>query len=120
MTRQSAMSGDAGDLVRIEGSGVKSPQLHRDIAGHMAVRFSGSRLESQVFTTSVKTGYESHNLRQDFRRVTAAAGLGAPWVPKELQTSFVSMMSYQGVPPDSKFVIPARSCARRPIEWAGA
>jgi hypothetical protein len=24
-----------------------------------------------VFTTSVGTGYESHNLRRDFRRVTA-------------------------------------------------
>ena len=51
-----------------------------------------------VFTTSVGTGYESHNLRRDFRRVTTAAGLGARWVPKELRTSFVSMMSYQGVP----------------------
>jgi integrase len=39
-----------------------------------------------VFTTSVGTGYESHNLRRDFRRVTAAAGLGARWVPKELRT----------------------------------
>jgi len=27
---------------------------------------------------------EPHNLRRDFRRVTAAAGLGARWVPKEL------------------------------------
>ena len=51
-----------------------------------------------VFTTSVGTAYESHNLRRDFRRVTAVAGLGARWVPKELRTSFVSMMSYQGVP----------------------
>jgi integrase len=51
-----------------------------------------------VFTTSVGTPYESHNLRRDFRKVTAAAGLGARWVPKELRTSFVSMMSYQGVP----------------------
>jgi integrase len=51
-----------------------------------------------VFTTSVGTAYESHNLRRDFRRVTAAAGIGARWVPKELRTSFVSMMSYQGVP----------------------
>ena len=30
--------------------------------------------------------------------MTAAAGLGSRWVPKELRTSFVSMMSYQGVP----------------------
>ena len=51
-----------------------------------------------VFTTTVGTPYESHNLRRDFRRVTAAAGLGARWVPKELRTSFVSMMSYHGVP----------------------
>jgi len=51
-----------------------------------------------VFTTSVGTPFESHNLRREFRMVTAAAGLGAGWVPKELRTSFVSMMSYQGVP----------------------
>lgn len=51
-----------------------------------------------VFTTTVGTPFESHNLRRDFRRVTKAAGLGARWVPKELRTSFVSMMSYQGVP----------------------
>jgi integrase len=51
-----------------------------------------------VLTTTVGTPYESHNLRRDFRRVTAAAGLGSRWVPKELWTSFVSMMSYQGVP----------------------
>ena len=51
-----------------------------------------------VFTTTVGTPYESHNLRRDFRRVTMAAGIGARWVPKELRTSFVSMMSYQGVP----------------------
>ena len=51
-----------------------------------------------VFTTSVGTPFESHNLRREFRKVTAAAGLGARWVPKELRTSFVSMMSYQGVP----------------------
>jgi integrase len=53
-----------------------------------------------VFTTSVGSGDESHNLRRDFRRVTAVAGLGARWVPQELRTSFVSMMSHQGVPVD--------------------
>jgi integrase len=51
-----------------------------------------------VFTTSVGTPFESHNLRREFRKVTAAAGLGPRWVPKELRTSFVSMMSYHGVP----------------------
>jgi integrase len=51
-----------------------------------------------VFTTSLGTPLESHNLRRDFRRVTRAAGLGERWVPKELRTSFVSMMSHEGVP----------------------
>ena len=51
-----------------------------------------------VFTTSVGTPFESHNLRREFRKVTAAAGLGSRWVPNELRTSFVSMMSYHGVP----------------------
>jgi len=51
-----------------------------------------------VLTTSVGTPFESHNLRREFRKVTAAAGLGSRWVPKELRTSFVSMMSYHGVP----------------------
>ena len=64
----------------------------RDAAGDLRQE------QGLVFTTSVGTGYESPNLRRDFRRVTAAVGLGARWVPKELRTSFVSMMSYQGVP----------------------
>src|ERR1700750_1949377 len=51
-----------------------------------------------VFTTTVGSPYESHNLRRDFRKVTEAAGLGARWVPKELRTSFVIIMSHQGFP----------------------
>jgi integrase len=46
----------------------------------------------------VGTPLESHNLRRDFRKVTKAAGIGERWVPKELRTSFVSMMSHQDVP----------------------
>lgn len=36
-----------------------------------------------VFTTSVGTAFESHNLRREFWKLTAAAGLGSRWVPKE-------------------------------------
>jgi integrase len=54
--------------------------------------------KSRLHAFTVGTPYESHNLRRDFRRVTAAAGLGPRWVPKEMRTSFVSMMSYSGVP----------------------
>jgi integrase len=50
-----------------------------------------------VFATSVGTSLDSHNLRRDFRKVCRAAGIGDRWVPKELRTSFVSMMSHRGV-----------------------
>ncbi|HEY2859100.1 MAG TPA: tyrosine-type recombinase/integrase [Terracidiphilus sp.] len=66
-----------------------------------------------VFTTTVGTPYESHNLRRDFRRVTAAAGLGVRWVPKELRTSFVSMMRYQGVPVEEIARLAGHASSRR-------
>jgi integrase len=50
-----------------------------------------------VLATSVGTPLDSHNVRRDFRKVTKAAGLGDRWVPKELRTSFVSLMSHRGV-----------------------
>jgi integrase len=50
-----------------------------------------------VLATSVGTPLDSHNVRRDFRKVTKAAGLGERWVPKELRTSFVSLMSHRGV-----------------------
>jgi integrase len=51
-----------------------------------------------VFGTSLGTPLDSHNIRRDFRKVCGAAGIGKRWVPKELRTSFVSMMSHRGVP----------------------
>jgi integrase len=51
-----------------------------------------------VFATSVGTSLDSHNVRRDFRKACRAAGIGDRWVPKELRTSFVSMMSHRGVP----------------------
>src|SRR6516162_6769883 len=50
-----------------------------------------------VLATSVGTPLDSHNVRRDFRKVTKAAGLGERWVPKELRTTFVSLMSHRGV-----------------------
>jgi integrase len=50
-----------------------------------------------VLATSVGTPLDSHNVRRDLRKVTKAAGLGERWVPKELRTSFVSLMSHRGV-----------------------
>jgi hypothetical protein len=43
-------------------------------------------------------GVVSLGYAADGKRIRRKVGLGARWVLKELRTSFVSMMSYQGVP----------------------
>ena len=51
-----------------------------------------------VFCTSVGTPLDAANVRRTFKKVTKAAGLGENWTPRELRTSFVSLMSDSGVP----------------------
>jgi integrase len=51
-----------------------------------------------VFTTSIGTAMDSHNVRRSMRRLTQAAGLGDGWTPRELRHTFVSVMSEAGVP----------------------
>lgn len=51
-----------------------------------------------VFTTTIGTMLDQHNIRREFRQVTKAAGLGEVWVPRELRHTFVSIMSADGVP----------------------
>ncbi len=51
-----------------------------------------------VFTTSIGTMLDQHNIRREFRQITKAAGLGEDWVPRELRHTFVSIMSAGGVP----------------------
>jgi integrase len=50
-----------------------------------------------VFTSTVGTPLDRHNVLREFRKLTRAAGLGDDWVPRELRHSFVSMMSASGV-----------------------
>jgi len=51
-----------------------------------------------VFTTTVGTELDAANVRRYFRGICKAAGIGEGWVPRELRTSFVSMLSASGVP----------------------
>jgi integrase len=51
-----------------------------------------------VFTTTIGTMLDQHNIRRGFRQITRAAGLGDRWVPRELRHTFVSIMSAGGVP----------------------
>jgi integrase len=51
-----------------------------------------------VFTTAVGTELDAANVRRSFRSVCRAAGIGDGWSPRELRTSFVSLLSASGVP----------------------
>lgn len=51
-----------------------------------------------VFTTTIGTTLDQHNIRREFRQITKVAGLGEDWVPRELRHTFVSIMSAGGVP----------------------
>lgn len=50
-----------------------------------------------VFTSGVGTQLDAANVRRDFKEITATAGLGRNWTPRELRHSFVSLMSDHGV-----------------------
>jgi integrase len=51
-----------------------------------------------VFTTTVGTALDAANVRRYFRGICKAAGIGNDWTPRELRTSFVSLLSASGVP----------------------
>ena len=50
-----------------------------------------------VFTTHHGAALDAGNVRKMFKRVCNAAGTGDGWTPRELRTSFVSLMSHRGV-----------------------
>jgi len=50
-----------------------------------------------VFTTHHGAALDAGNVRKMFRRICAEAGVGDGWTPRELRTTFVSLMSHQGV-----------------------
>jgi integrase len=50
-----------------------------------------------VFTTHLGAALDAGNVRKMFKRVCTAAGIGDGWTPRELRTSFVSLMSNRGV-----------------------
>jgi integrase len=50
-----------------------------------------------VFTTHLGAALDAENVRKMFKRVCKEAGIGDGWTPRELRTSFVSVMSHSGV-----------------------
>jgi integrase len=50
-----------------------------------------------VFTSHTGAALDAANVRKMFKRICTEAGLGDAWTPRELRTTFVSLMSHQGV-----------------------
>jgi integrase len=50
-----------------------------------------------VFTTHRGAALDAGNVRKMFKRICKAAGIRDSWTPRELRTSFVSLMSHRGV-----------------------
>jgi len=50
-----------------------------------------------VFTSHHGAALDAGNVRKMFKRVCAEAGIGDAWTPRELRTSFVSLLSHHGV-----------------------
>jgi integrase len=50
-----------------------------------------------VFTTRHGAALDAANVRKMFKRVCTAASIGDGWTPRELRTSFVSLLSHHGV-----------------------
>jgi integrase len=50
-----------------------------------------------VFTSHLGAALDAANVRKMFKRICTEAGLGDGWTPRELRTTFVSLMSHQGV-----------------------
>jgi integrase len=50
-----------------------------------------------VFTSHHGAALDAANVRKMFKRVCTEAGIGDGWTPRELRTSFVSLLSHHGV-----------------------
>jgi integrase len=68
-------------------------------AGERLAAGGGWQDTGLVFTSHHGAALDAGNVRKMFKRICAEAGTGTGdgWTPRELRTSFVSLMSHQGV-----------------------
>ena len=69
----------------------------RSQAGERAAAGEAWQDTGLVFTNHLGGALDAGNVRKMFKRVCTEAGIGDGWTPRELRTSFVSLMSHQGV-----------------------
>ena len=84
--------------LRLPGAAVDALRMHRERQADDRLRAGELwRDHDLVFATSLGGPLDAGNVRRSFRAVCKAAGIGEAWTPRELRTSFVSLMSHQGI-----------------------
>ena len=66
-------------------------------AGERLAAGDGWQDTGLVFTSHLGAALDAGNVRKMFKRICTEAGIGDAWTPRELRTSFVSLMSHRGV-----------------------
>ena len=66
-------------------------------AGERLAAGDGWQDTGLVFTSHLGAALDAGNVRKMFKRICTEAGVGDGWTPRELRTTFVSLMSHQGV-----------------------
>jgi len=66
-------------------------------AGERRAAGDGWQDTGLVFTSHHGAALDAANVRKMFKRICTETGTGDGWTPRELRTSFVSLMSHQGV-----------------------
>ena len=66
-------------------------------AGERLAAGDGWQDTGLVFTNHLGAALDAGNVRKMFKRICTEAGVGDGWTPRELRTTFVSLMSHQGV-----------------------
>ena len=66
-------------------------------AGEQFAAGEGWQDTGLVFTNHAGAALDAGNVRKMFKRICTEAGAGDSWTPRELRTTFVSLLSHQGV-----------------------
>jgi len=66
-------------------------------AGERLAAGDGWQDTGLVFTSHLGAALDAGNVRKMFKRICTEAGTGDEWTPRELRTTFVSLMSHHGV-----------------------
>jgi integrase len=66
-------------------------------AGEQLAAGDGWQDTGLVFTNHAGAALDAGNVRKMFKRICTEAGAGDSWTPREMRTTFVSLLSHQGV-----------------------